>query len=55
MVLIAVIMLANAVACYFIGVRVGRLTAGKRKYPARGNPVEIAHVEYDDAQLGREK
>ena len=32
MVLIAVIMLANAIACYFIGIQVGRRTAeGSRR------------------------
>ena len=55
MVLIAIIQIATATACYFIGVLVGRKTAGERCRRSREEPVEIAHVGYDAEQLGREK
>lgn len=55
MVLIAIIQIATATACYFIGVLVGRKTAGERCRRSREDPIEIAHVGYDAEQLGREK
>lgn len=58
MAMIIIIQLSTAIACYFIGVMIGRQTAeaGKKsKRKEKRNPVEIQHVGYDDEQCGREK
>ena len=47
MIEIVLIQLATAVACYFIGVFIGKKSVNK--------DTQIEHVGYDAEQMGREK
>lgn len=57
MVIITLIIFATAVASYIIGILVGKRLERMKAAESEEEDVGelIQHVEYDDAQLGREK